>query len=189
MAKFDALTSLIISLIGNFSLSGVFLNVLLHPSKNAHFIANAGFFILFIEFLTICYSLLLIKFAPGINVKKIFVFLFFLIFVLGIFSLSKDAFIVLFFLVSLVTKLFGRNAILNMSFATAVILSLLLSGLMAGMLSSLINSMFPFPEELLTQKPDSQSPQTLMVWGLIYFFLTGIMEIVFFIKKAKTTNS
>ncbi|MFQ5512272.1 MAG: hypothetical protein ACE5EO_10520 [Candidatus Krumholzibacteriia bacterium] len=53
---------------------------------------------------------------------------------------------------------------------------------------------FPFPPEVKSARPSGQgglfvdTPQTLMAWGVIYFALMTLCELMIFRKSAKTLS-
>jgi hypothetical protein len=67
---------------------------------------------------------------------------------------------------------------------------LLLSVFLVVFGAQLIADWSPFPQEVTSARPSGQSglfidtPQTLMAWGVIYFFLITVCEIMIFRKAA-----
>lgn len=67
---------------------------------------------------------------------------------------------------------------------------LLLSVLLVVFGAQLIAGWFPFPPEVKAARPSGQSglfidtPQTLMAWGVIYFVLITVCELMIFRKAA-----
>jgi membrane protease YdiL (CAAX protease family) len=118
---------------------------------------------------------------------------FYSLFVIAFASFTGQWLIALYFVVSLVGKaVYSRSidAKRRLAPVAAGIAMLLLSVFLVVFGAQLIADLFPFPQEVKAARPSGQSglfidtPQTLMAWGVIYFVLISVCELMIFRKAA-----
>lgn len=193
--------SLVISLGGNIFLVSIFARALLSPLTHADFIFKTGMMLFVVEFLSIhSGGMLGAPVVEGQKKKALFIrkmigipitfFLlgFYALFVLVFGFALKSWFIPLFFLVSLMMKVFS-NKVTHNPFSSAIsIILLIFSVMVVALTSPILQMLFPFPAEVLEQKMPNSSglfidaPQTLLVWGILYFSFTILADIILFWK-------
>jgi len=195
--KLPPLISLLISCTSNLLLVFWFALALLNPTEHAYFIFNTGLILFSIEFLSIHSGGMLAGTPKEHSLKKswfhipikLFLVSLYSIFVLAFAFAFKNYWVPLFFIFSLVGKVFGNKA---KESPTNVALSIVLfigSVFLIVMTASLWESLFPFPAEVFAFKPENttgmfvEQPQTLLVWGVLYYILTAITEIALFVRR------
>lgn len=204
-----AAASLVLSVAGNLFLGIMFLNALINPSQNTAFIFKTGMLIFLIEFLSIHSS----GMAAGLRSKgvhqgtfayktsvfgstfarknpKIMLIAAYFIFVVAFALIFRNWFVPLFFFVSLVAKFYGNKATQDKLNIGIMILLFIGTVFVVLPFSALFQAFFPIPQEILGQKLPGSSglfvdvPQTLLAWGILYFFLAIVVEVVLFWKRA-----
>ncbi len=167
----------------------LFSKALFNPIDNINFIFNVGMFIFLTEFLSIHSSVMLT--APKKTLPKIIALIFYVAFVL-IFSVATHTYYpAALFTLSLVAKLFGKPPNYQQLMGTALIfMSSLFITIFA---TSAIKSAFIFPQQVLEHKAAGSSglfvdtPQTLLVWGMLYY--TGLIVFqIWLYKKGNQTS-
>lgn len=175
-------------------LAGYFLQALLFPKDHIDFIYSMGFVIFLLEFLNIHSTGMIMGASEQKKTlhnlrHKGFLLILYLIFYLVAFSVAKNYYVVISAVISFLSKLFFKQALPKDTSNIAVSGGLLVILTVAlAMISDLIKIIIPFPEEVYLNKPGNTSgvfvdvPQTLLLWGVLYYFLLGLYEIVLFKK-------
>lgn len=194
---FEKILSLLLAIAGNIFLVGIFIGALLFPERHADFIFKSGLLIFVIEFMSIHSSGMFasdkIDITIGSRTKRSghWFWRFFMIFIyssfVGAFGIAVgNYFLPLMYFVSLISKVFvNRAAARPMPMFVSIPLLLFSVGFVAAT-AEWWASLFPFPEEVLGQKlPGSRGlfvdqPQTLLVWGIVYYFLLAVIELLLF---------
>lgn len=197
--------ALILSLIGNLSLAALFLRALLNPIAHVNFIVQMGIWIFLVEFFSIFVSgfgekSVRFKFANILSTAIMFV-------IIAIFALAfgwlflGNIYLPLIFLGSTLAKIFGKQAAPGQSFREYSILLLLGSVLIVFIVSpEFWVNLFPFSDNFNQFMPTNwaeriergeisgefvERPQTMLVWGVIYFVLASVIELALFKKGLK----
>lgn len=125
---------------------------------------------------------------------KIAMFAFYNVLVIVFASAAGQWLAALYFFISLASKaIYSRSidAEKRLAPVAAGIAMLLLSTFLVVFGAQLIADWFPFPAEVKSARPSGQSglfvdtPQTLMAWGMIYFTLITVCELMIFRKSVK----
>jgi len=202
-----AFLSLLTSLIGPATLIFLYVQALICPQGQASFIFRAGMAIYIVEFLSIHSSGFLLednKVKQKQQQKKkkfnrLFLFVFYTIFIFGFMLKLNCWFIGLYFLLSLCAKLFMSRSVeddINKPQIAFSCINLVGCTFIVVMLASSLKRAFPIPESIISQGIKGTSglfveiPQTLLVWGILYFFFTAVFNITMFFKhtpRAKET--
>jgi len=195
----------------SFAVIGFFLQALLYPMQNVDWIYNGALAIFFIEFLSIHSSGMIgglaqekqraIKEGNSINIKirdnAIFFLIFYGIFTVAISAIFKVWFLPLYFIastyikISEVTRLDLPTKQLTNAKFVFIILLFLGTTFLTVYTMSLWTWLFPFPEAVLAARPPNASgifvetPQTLLVWGVLYFSIHLLINIYILIKPKK----
>ena len=123
---------------------------------------------------------------------KLTLFVFYGMFIVVFAAMTGQWLGAVYFLVSLGGKVAyskSINAEERLKPVAAGIAMLLLSTFTVVFTAGLLKKMFPFPHEVLSARPPGQSglfidsPQTLLVWGILYFSLMTLCEILIFRKS------
>lgn len=189
-----AFLSFLMSLIGPLMLIFLYAQALVRPQEHAAFIFRAGMATYVIEFLSIHSSGML--FADHKDKKKKRYHRFFLlgiyaIFTIGFMILLDCLFIGFYFLLSSCTKIFMSRSVeddINKSQIAFSVINLLCSTFIVVGLASLLKKIFPVPESIISQHAEGTSglfvdtPQTLLVWGILYFSFTVVFNVMMFFK-------
>lgn len=197
--RITACLSFLISLTGPVTLIVLYAQALIAPEEHASFIFRAGMAIYIIEFLSIHSSgMLSADHKP--NKKRWFYRLpllgFYAIFTIGFMIRLDCLFIGLYFLLSLCAKIFMSRSVkddINQSQIVFSIINLLACTFIVIPLASLLKKAFPVPASVISQHAKGTSglfvdtPQTLLVWGILYFFSTVVFNIVMFLKHTGHT--
>ena len=189
---------LILTVFGLLTLINHFLVPLLHPLIDPDFIFKHGVLIFLLEFLSISSSILLFTWVnkPIKHIKPfIGILLFYIVFLAILGFMFGSIFPILFFIISLATKTFAcksmRNeergyAILNSGF---LVIFFIFSVFFVIIFASFFESIFPFSDSVFENKmPDTEGlfveiPQTMLIWGIMYYSFALILSIVFFVRK------
>jgi len=198
------MTTRTISLFGalatNVVLVVFFVRALLHPADFTDFIYKTGIMIFMIEFMSLHSSGMFFgaaqKQQAGSKVMtlklKLTLFVFYGMFIVVFAAMTGQWLGAVYFLVSLGGKVAyskSINAEERLKPVAAGIAMLLLSTFTVVFTAGLLKKMFPFPHEVLSARPPGQSglfidsPQTLLVWGILYFSLMTLCEILIFRKS------
>lgn len=186
-------SSLSISVAGNLFLAVIFLNALLNPLANADFIFKTGMLLFLIEFFSVHSGVVLSSSEPG-RLSRLFLLGFYSAFVISLALIFSNPYLPGLFLLSLAAKLFGARATpgRKASFRAWIFFALFLFTAfvvitIAG--AYLLDSIFPFPQEIISQKPANShglfvdTPQTLVFWGVLYYSLAALVEITLFASR------
>lgn len=160
--------------LSNLLLAFPFIYALYRPEQNVDFIYDASVMIFIAEFLSI-HSSGMLSGVSNKNIKtKIPLFLFYMIFVVGLLTTTKSPQIFYFLVVSFFTKFFiHRNTSVTEAFVKPFLV-LLATAFLVIVASGLLKIIIPIPDHVLMQKPSNISglfvdvPQTILVWGIIY---------------------
>lgn len=194
---FEKLFSLLFAIAGNLFLAGIFFSALLFPESHAEFIFRTGLMIFVVEFMSIHSSGMFASNKIEITIGsrtylsghwfwKFFMILIYSLFV-GVFGfLTSNYFLPLMYVVSLASKVFVKRAAVRPLPVFVSVPLLLFSVAFVGITADWWTSLFPFPQEVLSQKRPGSSglfidqPQTLLVWGIVYYFLLAGIELLLF---------
>ena len=185
------------SIITNLILVGLFVRALMDPVEFKDFIYKTGLMIFVLEFMTLHSSGMFFGSqqktdgkSPLKTVKaKIAMISFYSLFIVTFAAMTKQWLAAVYFVVSLVSKAFFSRAInpeQRMAPVAAGIVMLLLSTFIVVWSAGLLVDWFPFPSEVRSAKPAGQSglfidkPQTMVVWGILYFSLMTVCEVLIF---------
>lgn len=190
--KKTAWISFIISVQGYLFISWLFTRTLFNPVGNVNLLYNAGVVILTIEFLNIHSNVLLYLLKDKLGKEltpllKTFLFIAYSIFVLFLSIFSGSTLILLIFFVSLISRIFADKAV-HSRFPTYQFVIFIGALIVATLGIGFWESMFSFPQEVYKSKPENitgiifEKPQTLLIWGALYYFTLSIVEIILFIS-------
>jgi len=187
---------LILSVQGYFFTALLFLRVLLYPLSNIDFVYDTGLLIFFFEFLNIVSSGALIgdqkfkKTKPD-RFSKPFLFIFISLFVFVLFAIAKNKLLVIIFFLSFLSKIFGHKALPRRSVVATSVAVLLLSTFVVIITASILEARFSLPPEVKIMRPANTSglfvdiPQTLLMWGVLYYAFIGVVEVMLFLKSKR----
>lgn len=171
---------IILSLSGNIYLIWLFVSALIFPYKNIEFLSSIGPAIFVIEFLSVHASgMAQGNFDSKTRLKLIF---FYLAFLVPIFSISKSWNLVTVFVISIVSKILFR-ATSNSDKFTVYSVFAIFGTFFILFFSFIWNMLFKLPSALQNELASRgkglvyESPQTFMVWGIVYFSLLTFIEI------------
>ncbi|MBI2668721.1 hypothetical protein HYX14_02675 [Candidatus Woesearchaeota archaeon] len=204
--RFPETTSLIVSAVGNLFLVGLFTQALLFPEDNVKFIFNSGMLIFLVEFLSLHSSgMIFSPEARTVQSRKLFllwkIFTVPIKFILvGVYLLFMLVFgfafqnwaVPVVFMISLGAKYFGKKTHTHHTSAGISVLLLIGTVFIVTLLAPLWSVLFPFPESVLQQKMSGSSgiwvdiPQTMLVWGILYYGLLGIIEVISFRRQKES---
>lgn len=128
---------------------------------------------------------------------KIVMFAFYNVIVITFASATGQWLAALYFVISLASKaIYSRSIDAEQRLApvAAGIAMLLLSTCLVIFGAQFLANWFPFPPEVTSARPSGQSglfidtPQTLMAWGMIYFSLMTLCELMIFRKSVKDSR-
>lgn len=197
--------SLILAVGGNLFLVQLFLNALLFPLEHTDLIFHTGIWIFLMEFLGIISG----KFLSGgvgsvrkyQNILGLFIFA---VFAFGFSILLQNVYYSIIFIVTLIAKSFGNKAALDHSRTVLNIFILLASLAVVFFVFSpqFWIDFFPFPEAVFNSVSSNSNklrlhvisssgefidhPQTLLAWGVVYYSLLTMLEVVLFWKNERT---
>jgi len=199
--------SLLLAIATNLFLVGVFYSALINPVDYKDFIYKTGIMIFMIEFMTLHSSGMLFGSAQkaqkegkrrfGLK-EKIGLFVFYNLFVVVFAAQTGQWLAAVYFAVSLASKaIYSRSIDAEQRLApvAAGIAMLLLSTFLVVFGAKLIAGWFPLPAEVRAARPSGQSglfistPQTLMMWGVLYFMLMTVCEMAIFRKSVKQSKA
>jgi len=193
--------SLLVAIATNLFLVGLFYSALSNPLYFKDFIYKTGLMIFVIEFMSLHSSGMFFGAAQqakktGKKVMttkvKIAMFAFYNVFVIVFASATGQWLGALYFFVSLASKAVYSRAIdveERLAPVAAGIAMLVISTFLVVFGAPLLAKWFPFPPEVLSARPSGQSglfintPQTLMAWGVLYFTLMTLCELMIFRKS------
>ena len=186
--------SFLISLTGPLTLVVLYAQALIRPQDHASFIFRAGIAIYLIEFLSIHSSGMLLGARGTAHKKKpsrFFLLGLYAVFTLGFMVKLDSWFIGLSFLLSLCAKVFlsrsVREDITRPQIAFSAV-NLLFCTFIVVLPALLLKKMFPIPQSLIAEHANGFSglfvdtPQTLLVWGILYFAITVLFNMLMFFK-------
>lgn len=195
--------ALILSVGGNLFLAGWFLIALLNPIAHVNFIVQTGLWLFLVEFFSIFVSgfgerSIRFRFANILSTAFMFAIAFGWLF-LG------NIYLPLIFLGSTLAKIFGQQATSGESYRIYAIPLFLGSTLAVSMIGpEFWVNLFPFPENFSQFQPADwakriesgeisgefvERPQTMLVWGIIYFTLVAVIEFALFKKRIESCFS
>lgn len=196
--------ALILSLVGNLFLASLFLRALLNPIAHVNFIVQTGIWLFLVEFFSIFvgeFDAKSIRFGFASILSTSFMFIIIAIFALAFgWLFLGNIYLPLIFLCSTLAKIFGKQAAPGQSYREYSILLLLGSTLIVFMIGlEFWVNLFPFPDfnqfmpldwtERIERGEISgefvERPQTMLVWGVIYFMLAAVIELALFKKGLK----
>lgn len=204
---FGRTLSLFLAVASNVFLVGLFYRALTSPVTFTDFIYRTGIMIFMIEFMTLHSSGMLFGSAQqerrtGKRVMttrvKVAMFAFYNLMVLAFASFTGQWLAALYFAVSLGGKaVFSRSIDPQKRLApvAAGVTMLLLSTFAVVLGAKLLADWFPFPAAVRSARPPGQSglfvstPQTLMAWGVLYFSLMSVCEVMIFRRDARGTRA
>lgn len=190
--KLEELPALIVSVIGCLFLSGLFLRAILSPAEHADFILKTGILIFVIEFLTMHSSVMLGK-RDEIEQKgwkaffgKMFFIILYSLFAIGTGYGTQNWILPLVFFISLVAKVFGKKATKDMTWFPVILL--MAAQMLAIFPGQLLQTYAPLETELYDAIMARSSgmeniPLFFIIWGVIYYFLFAVVEIILFFWK------
>lgn len=197
-SKKISLASFVISIQGYLFLSWLFIQTLLHPVKNLNLLYTTGIVTLIFEFLNIHSSTILNLYREKTGKEigpfpKLFLLFIYSIFIIFLSIFSGNIYISIIFFVSLISKVLANKVPTGLNFYQ---FKLYMATLIIAILgTSLWEYLFSFPQEIYNARPDNitgilvDSPQTLVIWGIFYYFLLGITEIISLIREIKKNKS
>lgn len=196
MKKFSlmAFIPFLISLAGPLTLVFLYAQALVFPEEHAGFIFRVGMATYVIEFLSIHSSGMLL--GDFKDKKKKWSYRFFLLGVYAIFVFGSMAalhcwFIGLYFFASLCAKIFLSKSVkdnINQSQIAFSCINLIGCTFAVIPLAPVLKKMFPVSQALISEHAEGtgglfvDTPQTLLVWGILYFFFTIVFNVVMFFK-------
>jgi hypothetical protein len=190
--------SLFVAVATNLFLAGLFYNALTNPIDYTDFIYRTGMMIFVIEFMSLHSSGMFFgaaqeaekKGVPALNTKtKIILVSFYCITVIAFAAETQQWLPVVYFVISLASKVVYSRSIdaqKQLAPVAAGIAMLLLSTFIVVFSATFLAEWFPFSAEVKAARPAGQSglfvstPQTLMVWGVLYFTFMTLCEIAIF---------
>lgn len=178
---------IIFSLFGYGAVLYLFFYALLAPEQNINFMYNVGIFIFVSEFLSIHSSGMLT--SPDKVSRKLPLFCLYLAFVAAFSLMTQTFYPAVIFVLSLVAKLFDKTP--NGKALATSLYMFLGTVFLTIFLSPLISAVFDFPQSVLDQAPANTSglfveqPQTLLVWGILYYAGLMILQVRAFRKTLK----
>lgn len=201
------IASLIGALATNVVLAGLFLRALLDPSDFTDFIYRTGIMIFMIEFMSLHSSGMLFgtvrnkkdagNVFTSLKVKAGLITLYSVL-IAGFAAATHQWLAAVYFIVSLIGKAAYSRSIdaqRRLEPVAAGIVTLLLSTFVVVFTAPLLAKWFPFSSEVTAARPAGQgglfidTPQTLMAWGIIYFSLMTLCEILIFRKSLRRTTT
>ena len=189
---------LILAVGGNLFLVWLFSSALLYPLQHTELIFQTGIWIFLIEFMGISSGKLLLRgISPIRKIQEILSFLVFAAFAFGFGIVLRNLYYPTIFIISFAAKSFGNRATPGHSKTASNILIFLVSLAIVFFLFSpkFWISQFPFPEKVFDSMPDNlkiqrihggssgefiDHPQTLLIWGALYYSLLAALEIAMF---------
>lgn len=205
--RISELSSISVSVAGYASIAGYFAVALADPMAHADFIFRTGLLIFVFEFLSIHSAGMTGGFArpvaapggflpqPGEVTRprvpwrvagRAFLLLIYAAFAVAFGAGTGTYALPAIFLTGTAAKFFGRRASHRPNLTAPLTILLLFSVLLVAVTSAFWVAQFPFPPELFSHKlPNSSGlfvdqPQTLLVWGIIYYSIAGFLEAFFF---------
>lgn len=183
------------SVIGWLVLAGVFFRALLNPFVYTDFIYDTSILLYVTEFLNIHASGMLqgASHQSGKQLYRPFLLLLYGFFIFIFFFVFKNTIMLIFFAVSLVSKVLSYRTSADPHQSATRTMLLLGTTLPLVVLSPIIAFLFPFPAEFLALKPANTSglfvemPQVVLVWGILYSLANIGLEIHFVRPHISTT--
>ena len=170
----------------NLLLAIPFLNSIFNPINNINFIYKGSFALFLFEFIAVAADITFSdidsvnvsvkvfgKEVQGIN-KRVSLISFFLILALVYSFIINSPQLTLFLIVSILIKAFQKSSNSDSNIATKGLALFISSIFLAIPLGIIASRIFPFPKEVILNNPGNMSglfvdtPQTLLVWGLLY---------------------
>ena len=184
--------------LSSISIIGFFVQALISPELNINWIYTNAVIIFIIEFLSIHSTAMMIGEAHSKDKKKnathlFFLYLFFTIVLTVIF---KNYILPFFFILSTYIKFFmGRYIADSKTYLLISILTFIIPLIIVIIGANLLEYLFPFPQEVLMARPvDAKGlfydvPQTVLVWGVLYFSIEFIINLYLQIKTCVQKQS
>jgi hypothetical protein len=188
------------SVVGYFLLAWYFLKALLYPTENIEFIYSIGIAIFLIEFINIHATSIIFGrekegFLEGVYTRRLTLkgsmLVFYSVFYGLILAISKNYYLAASGFVSLIAKISSKKALPGGEKKTATLFTALIATtFLVILLSSFLKTAFPFPAFVYESKPPNTSglfvdmPQTILVWGVLYYSIQGLREIFLFWKNS-----
>lgn len=166
-----------------------FVNALINPSTQIDFIYKGAMAVFIFEMLTLVLTFFVFAFVKNAPawVAVLMVLVFIAVGFGWVLAINVSNTVLYIFIASLVRQLYlGKKSkdALNRIGALKLLIFLLIT-ISVILLSSLIALLVPFSEELISLNPNPASggvfvdnPQVLLVWGIIYFLLSTLVDIV-----------
>jgi hypothetical protein len=179
---------------GPLTLVFLYTQALVFPEEHAGFIFRVGMAVYIIEFLSIHSSGMLLGVREVKQKKKVnrfFLLGLYAVFTIGFMFKLESWFIGLYFLLSLCAKVFMSRSVkddINKSQIAFSAINLIGCTFIVVFLASLLKKAFPIPESVISQRAEGTSglfvdtPQTLLVWGILYFCVTVVFNGILFMK-------
>lgn len=196
--SFEDVSSFGLSALSSFFLIGLFVSALRNPLANADFIFRIGPLLYLVEFLSLVATgtMLAGKATRHLSLGHATFYRYFPVGALVIFSIMLvwvfgDWYIPAIFIASVAAKYFWtRTSVHEGLLALSVVLLLVL--LLATFFAfRILERIFPFPSELWDFQPEisggafGASPQTLLVWGALYYGILFSVETMLFFNKVR----
>jgi len=190
-----SILSLAISLVGNLFLAGLFLSAALFPGNSAKFIFDTGALIFMVELFGISASMFSLGFhgtgtqALTFGNQSRALYIGILLFFMGAMALIYNAwFLFLYFLVSLISKFYGRKSAPDPQKIGMVVILLIFTLFLTSIAAPLLKILMPLPQEIFEYSPAGggdglwlSAPQTIIAWGVLYYFLLAAIELEFYL--------
>lgn len=205
-------TAAVLSIGSNLFLAWLFLRALLRPLANIDFIVQTGIWLFIVEFLSIFVSI-----GKGERTSMRLGFTGFFVGTVGFLMISAFAivfgwlflgniYLPIIFLSSTLAKIFSQQATHERSEVLAFSIPLLLGSLFIVFFifgPEFWVKLFPFPENFDQYTPVDwaektrhgdisgefvERPQTMLVWGIIYYLFAAAIEFFFFMKRRKNAR-
>ncbi|MEI6850609.1 MAG: hypothetical protein WCK26_01420 [Candidatus Saccharibacteria bacterium] len=190
---------LAIPVISYLLVAGLYLVAMLNPQNNIDFIYGYGMFIVIAEFLSVFSSnIVMSEFRLFDNIFAIIILMFFVVvFSFVLHSIYPGLILGL----SIIAKIFTNKTRLStnesstFSFDDYTTLGIFFGTLLLIAFSSpLLGKLLTLPESVLINKPANttgifvDTPQLLLIWGVLYFSLLAAARIWFFYMDIKNNN-
>lgn len=178
--------------LSSIAMIGFFVQALLYPEFNINWIYSSAVIIFVIEFLSIHSSGMMMGEVLSKDKKKnaTYLFFFYLFFTIGLTVVFKNYILPFFFILSTYIKFFiGRHFAANKIYLIINIFTLVIPLIIVSVGAPFLKNLFPFPQEVLMAKPANATgvfvdvPQTVLVWGVLYFSIQFVINLFLEIKN------
>ncbi len=185
----NKLFALIASIAGYGIFAWFFSTSLINPSENLNFINKMIMTIFLIEFLSVHSGFMVGPFSAKAKRKAIKL----LILLFGVYSLFAVTFAlvqnsiypILIFLLSLFAKFFWSRVSASIIMAAMSVFLYITTIFAAIFLEPFLIKTFPFPTNLITQDTGDVSIQVMVAWGVMYYSLLILAEILYYLISKK----